>query len=461
MKLFVVSPDCAPGDQRLEINGQGWGLLEQEIPNTADESADFICVSYSWGTGRSPSPFHPPHEVSDRTLPVLATTIAQRPNARKIWIDAFCVPSPSEPSLRASTLQSMGFIYSRASEVVVVLTSEALPVIQQALLSIPLTPAHLDILEAQDWMTRAWTYQETVNARSLCITCDSDSLPPCTSVLIDVMDFFNRLGHSLALLPPRERTRYPRLNALEELLSDYKIAAYLGRSALQVMRVMDERSQTVPEDHFYAMMGAISTELAKAVEGMSPCGAFMALCERKGDYSFVFSSEARDDREGKRWRPREGDLRPIIKLPSCGEGLKGREWDGCLVLDKMVVIGLGTPGPNVRAFIGRWLVGFEEFGAWPDLQPEQAAFEALRTLGFSGSSAYLATEYGLFFPQSPVPRSVDVEILIAIEMIWTLGAPALVRYRDNSSLDEFSYLPGVFFGQIWGPAYVKTSVWLR
>jgi hypothetical protein len=175
MKLFVISPDCKPEDQRLHINGTGWGFLEQEIPSTVGTLSDFLCVSYSWGTGRFPSPFHPEFKVSDRTLPVLLTAIAQRPTARKIWIDAFCVPPPSEPSLRASTLQSMGFIYSRASEVLVVLTSSAIPMLQQAIRSQPLSPSHLAILEAEDWVTRAWTYQEAVNAHGLCIVCTISS----------------------------------------------------------------------------------------------------------------------------------------------------------------------------------------------------------------------------------------------------------------------------------------------
>ncbi|KAK3356833.1 hypothetical protein B0T25DRAFT_630047 [Lasiosphaeria hispida] len=429
MKLFVVSTDCPPEGQRLHINGLGWGLLEQDILSTPNQLSDFICVSYSWGLGRSPSPLHPPYEVSDRTLPVLTTTIAQRPTARKIWIDAFCVPSPSQPSLRTSTLQSMGFIYSRASEVIVVLTSAALPVLQQANLTLPLSKSHLTILEAEDWVTRAWTYQEAANAYRLRITCDGS--PPDTT--IDSMPFFNALGQALASLPSTERTRYPHLNALEDLMADCAVAGYLQRSALQVMIVMDERTQTVPEDHFYAMMGAISTEPARAVEGVSPCEAFMQLCERKGDYSFLFSSERRDEREGMRWRPKEGELKPVLKLPSSGGGLKGEVRGGCLVLEDVVILQLGPPGEGVRGFMERWLVGFKPYGSWPDLEPEQAGFEALRVLGFSGSSEYLRTEHGLVFPQNPVPRSAKyVEILVAVEIVWTLGAPALVRYRDNT-----------------------------
>ncbi|KAK4113568.1 hypothetical protein N656DRAFT_844475 [Canariomyces notabilis] len=328
MKLFVVSPDCASKDQCLQINGMGWGLLEQDVSLdfSSSEQSDFICVSYSWGRGRSPSPIHPPYVVSDRTLPVLVTTIAQRPTCRKIWIDALCVPPPSQPDLRSATLESMGFIYSRAAEVIVVLTPQALPVLEQVRRSSsPLPRAHLDILEAEDWVTRAWTYQEAVNAHRLAITC-ADSPP---GVLVDSMRFFSSLGHALSLLTPENRKRYPRLNGFEDLMADCAVAGYLERSALQVMSIMDVRTQTWPNDHFYAMMGAISTEPARAVERKSPCEAFMALCERKGDYSFVFSSAGRDERAGMRWRPKEEDeLKPIIKLSSWGERLRGQAFKG-------------------------------------------------------------------------------------------------------------------------------------
>jgi hypothetical protein len=182
MKLFMVSPDCPLENQCLQINGTGWGLLEQDISHDLNTPSDFICVSYSWGTGTSASPFQTDFSVSDRTLPVLLTALAQRPTSRKIWIDAYCVPPPSESSLRESTLQSMGFIYSRASEVLVVLTSRAIPVLQQATSADLWSPSHLAALEAEDWVTRAWTYQEAVNAHRLSFTCeDSPPRPQWTS----------------------------------------------------------------------------------------------------------------------------------------------------------------------------------------------------------------------------------------------------------------------------------------
>ncbi|GAB1312053.1 Heterokaryon incompatibility domain-containing protein [Madurella fahalii] len=340
----------------------------------------------------------------------------------------------------------MGFIYSRASEVLVALTSSTIPVLQQAIRSRPLSPSHLAILEAEDWVTRAWTYQEAVNAYRLRITCDDS--PPSTA--IDMMPFFSLIGSALLSLPPTQRKLYPRLSSLEDLLADCAVAKYLERSALQIMTIMDERTQTQPEDHFYAMMGAISTEPAKAVEGIGPCEAFMRLCERKGDYSFLFCKENREERMGKRWRPVECELRPVIKSHSKGGGLRGRVDGGRVVLDGVVVLELGKLGERAKGFIEEWLVAFErmKYGSWPNLETERAAYEALRVLGYSGSGEYLATECGLVFPQNPAPQSAQVKVIVAAGIRWTLGAPALIQFRDDVSSDEYMYEPGVFFGQV-------------
>ncbi|KAK0713957.1 hypothetical protein B0T26DRAFT_783757 [Lasiosphaeria miniovina] len=456
MKLFVISPDCAPEDQRLHINGTGWGLLEQETPSTLGTLSDFLCVSYTWGAGRFPSPFHPEFKVSDRTLCVLLTAIVQHPTARKIWIDAFCVPPPSEPSLRASTLQSMGFIYSRASEVLVVLTSAAIPVLQQASRSHHLSPFHLSILEAEDWVTRAWTYQEAVNACQLRIVCtnpkgfSSSSVLFCLRCRSDMMSFFSLLGSSLGSLTPAQRKLYPRLSSLEDLFADCAVAKYLERSALQVMTIMDGRTQTQPEDHFYAMMGAISIEPTNAVEEIGPCEAFMRLCERKGDYSFLFCKEDRDEGMGRMWRPVGCELRPLIKWHSWGGGLRGSADRERVVLEGIAVLELGKLGERARTFIEGWLLAFERmnYGSWPDLETERAAYEALRVLEFSGNEEYLATECGLVFPQNPAPQSAQVKVIVAVGIRWTLGSPALIQFRDDASSDEYFYEPGVFFGQV-------------
>lgn len=272
------------------------------------------------------------------------------------------------------------------------------------------------------------------------------------------MTFLSSLGYALGTLPAAERGRLPRLNALEDVLADCAVAGYLDRPALQVMAAMDTRTQTWSEDHFYAMMGAISTEPARGVEVRSPAEAFMALCERRGDYSFVFSSDARDEKSGRRWRPRDdGALPAVLRLTVTGPGVDGRVsnvalrgWveGGVLKLEGVVVLKPGKVGDDGRGFIARWLEGSKPGGAYEGLELEEAAFEALRELGFSGSGAWLETEPGLFFPQWwRFPENVQIEVVVAVGIQWRLGSPGLARYRA-SPREDVMYVPGVFFGKV-------------
>ena len=242
----------------------------------------------------------------------------------------------------------MGFIYSQAEEVVVVLTAQARPALERISSESSLLRTHLSLLEQEDWVTRAWTYQEAVNAKRLLISCHEAP----AGTLIDGLAFVSYVGQALNELSPQDRAAYPRLGSFEDVMLDYVMAGYLQRSALQVMSVMDGRTQTWPDDHFYAMIGAISTEPAGNAGLLGPCEAFMSLCERKGDFSFVFSSAPRDSRPGRRWCPVDGpDLLAILKLSGTGRGLRGRLENGCLLLEDVVVLEPAPVSPGGRGFI--------------------------------------------------------------------------------------------------------------
>lgn len=114
------------------------------------------------------------------------------------------------------------------------------------------------------------------------------------------------------------------------------VAGYEERSALQVMSNMDKRTSSRPDDHFYAMMGAISTALTDFSGTIEPCEAFMALCESKGDYSFIYSAAKRDPAFMRRWRPVAGDLPSILPWHSWGAGQPGHKEGSALYLDFMM-----------------------------------------------------------------------------------------------------------------------------
>ncbi|KAK4119467.1 hypothetical protein N657DRAFT_626716 [Parathielavia appendiculata] len=445
MRLSVLSPDFPDGAPTQLFGDRAWGIAELDL-QTSDDTVDFICLSYSWGLGRTPSPFHPTAMVSDRTEPAVSAIIMQRPACQRIWVDAFSVPGEEHPAERAATLESMGFIYSQAIEVIVVLTEQACPAIEQIRQRRDLLPTHLGLLEKEDWVTRAWTYQEAVNAKRLFITCENAA----HGTIVDCTEFLSYLGHALILLPLPERAGYPRLDSFEDVMTDWNVAGYLERSALQVMSAMDTRSQTRIEDHFYAMIGALSNEPAKPVQLLSPCEAFISLCERKGDYSFIFSSVERDTTLGRRWRPVDDPKLPaIIRLPSWGNGFRGRVDDGCLILENVVILKPAPPLPHLDAFMKEFVAGYRPDGAYAGLDFGEAAFKVLQELGFRGTSEYVSTGYGFFFCREQLPQLDSVEILVAAGIRWCLGAPGIARYTQDSDKDEVSfYEPGVFVGSM-------------
>jgi hypothetical protein len=440
LNFLVQVPEPEPGS--IEVRGRFWKLAAQDLDEAADgEEVRFACISYSWGSGREPSPFRADFQVSDRTMPALNAFIRHRPSCKRVWIDAFCVPE--EPEMQAYCLESMGYIYSRAEEVVVVLSSAARPALEHMGDPDRVEFAHLLVLENEGWVSRAWTYQETVNSRDLYITCE-DSI----DTLISGSDFLNCVGYGVSRLdcPPLERRqRFPRLDAFEDIIADYMVAGYGERSALQVMSNMDRRTQSRPGDHFYAMIGAISTDRASSARTMDPCEAFMSLCERKGDYSFIYSAARRDQTPSRRWRPGPGELPSLVPWHCWGASQPGREDEGGLCLDKMVVLGESPVGEDARQFAEQWLASTGCRAEDPQLQVHRSAYTALRLMGFSGSSACISTANGYFFPFESVLPDQLVSLLIATTVGWVFGAPGLACYNDGKGI---SYTPGVLIGSV-------------
>lgn len=452
MHLYLLVPSSSPARATIEVKGRSWSLESYNLDETSNEvDLTYSCISYTWGNGRVFSPLSPSHLVSDRAIPALQSITHHRPSVTRVWIDAFCVPL-SGPE-RHTTLTSMGHIYSQASEVIVVLSSAAQPVLTR--MRDPkarLIVDDLAVLEKEEWVERAWTYQEAVNSRELFITCSS---PPSytASVIIPADRFFSSLGDALAHFQGSivdKLHNYPRLNAFEDIMADYYTAGFEERAALNIMSNMDRRVQGRAGDHFYAMMGAISSgAMTWGEEGVTPCEAFMRLCERKGDFSFIFSAAKRDEVVGRRWRPVAGDLPSILPWHGWGDGQPGKMSDEGLRLDKMAVVYSSPVQEEAKHFIERWLRNFwkDYDHSFPTANIEEAAVAALRLMGFRGSARYVATSEGLFFPYEPIACGEIEDILVSTALRWSLGAPGLVRYAGNGS-SEYQYVCGVFFGHV-------------
>ncbi|KAJ8106323.1 hypothetical protein ONZ43_g7104 [Nemania bipapillata] len=231
MLLYLLERDPVGDGKTIKIGNARWGLKAHNLLTCNPEDLRFICLSYVWGSGTSPSPFEPDHYVSDRTAPALEAVVALRPTCKRIWVDAYCVPI--EQVERNLTLQSMGYIYSNAEDVVTVLSSAAHPVIQQMAVSDRLEQDHLAILEKEEWVTRAWTYQEAVNSRCLSITCEG-----ADSAIVDGDHLLDCVGYTLTRFKDPEaiaeaKRLYPNLDAFQDLIADHHIAAYQERPLLR------------------------------------------------------------------------------------------------------------------------------------------------------------------------------------------------------------------------------------
>jgi hypothetical protein len=191
-------------------------------------------------------------------------------------------------------------------------------------------------------------------------------------------------------------------------------------------------------------MGAISTTPAGFSGTIDPCEAFMALCEGKGDYSFIYSAAKRDLAFMRRWRPVAGDLPSILPWHSWGAGQPGHKEGSALYLDFMMTFQRSPIEEDGERFVRAWLSAVNPTNTQLQLPLYHSAYTVLQTMGFRGSSEYVSTAKGYFFPLEPM-KSDDVVVLVATKVRWVCGAPGLAFIDE---LNERVYIPGVFVGCI-------------
>ncbi|KAF7511499.1 hypothetical protein GJ744_004087 [Endocarpon pusillum] len=453
LHLHFIVRSSAPDSVSLTHCGQTWHISKEERDVSSHEVPEFVCISYAWGGGRVPSPLDNNHSISDNTVPALTAAMSARPRCMRFWIDAFCVPT--EGDSRRATLASMGWIYSLAAEVICVLSPAARSIIDQISKSDSIDEAALNAMEKDEWVSRAWTYQEVVNSPSIFFTCaalgnssatDEDS----SHGLIDGLHFLNCIGYTLSRLPGthlQKSHQFPCLDAFQELIADWRLAMYQERSALQVLTNMDRRTQERPQDRYYAMIGAISRVPPSLSAVGNACEEFMAICEGKGDYSLIFTATERETEEGRRWRPRStANLQSLLPWHLTGESQPGHldNEKGALCLDQMVELQMGEPDDSAMSYIYVWVSLLQEPGD-EKLPREESIFKCLKMMGFKGVSSCLYTEAGYFFPWKPIAHSGTVKIMVSLALTWGVGAPGLACERHGQ---DVVYTPGALIGRV-------------
>ena len=443
--LVERSTDDAAKDTTLTLAGRTLYLTRFSIASTQPRPKH-VCVSYVWGSERVSNPFLiGPQQLSGNTIPALRAVLTSS-DAPAFWIDAFCIPT-SQPD-KCRTLESMGFIYSQAQGVQVILSLAAFPVFRKVQSGDGLDEKELNILEQDQWISSVWTYQEVINSQSLSFVCSS--LP---GISIDGADFLNRLGfrlecykNSTGLDSVDVAERFPRLDSLQDLIADWLTSEYTKSSALAIMSNMDRRMWTDDGNYFFAMIGALSAAPSERSDLLAhPSETLMRICDVKGDYSYIFSSAPRAKAPSPPWRPRPGLLPSLLRWHCWGEAQRGHhDHNAFFWLDDVVPLSPAPLLPASKEHGASWLMTT----ALASGDDDDLAAKVLATLvrmGFTGSGLYISLAEGFFFPQATLPTEAEICVLVSTTIQWTFGAPALVQVHFRG---QWTYAPGVFSGRI-------------
>jgi hypothetical protein len=442
--LVPVTGATPPNAPTIELEGATWTTTD-EAPMVVGDLPEYTAISYSWGSGRTAHPFIPDQSMSDRVIPAIETTIRTlRPAA--IWIDALCFPV-REPA-RTACLRSMGALYGSAAQVIAVLSKPCSALLEEVARRGCLDDAALLLLENDEWVSRAWTYQEIVNSKTFWFAAEG------SSVSLRGMQFLSDIGSAIENYKQAHRwdsflfrTRHPRLDNLEDTIADWLTADFAKRSAYQAMSSMDRRKAETPDDYFNALIGAINPSPlnSRYDTTLHPAELFMQICEEKGDFSFIYSNAPRSDAPGRSWRPRPGRLPAIQPWHTFGDGQSGSLAPSRLRLHNMARVTRGTLSSTADQFITKWLRSSS--GDATSGNTSDQILTRLRQAGFTDCGNPIELEDGYFFPQSAKRVIDDVILFVATGIRWTHGGPGVMVTPQVAGLHRFCDV-GVFVGPV-------------
>lgn len=449
MELHLVLAEEAESSGSTELlAGRGWRLSNDAATPGAHHRTPYHCISYTWGSERSPNLFRQPGEVSSRTRAALEAAILTCPadsaERHAFWIDAVCVPSAGVA--RRATLESMGYIYAQAESVVVVLQSATYGMISRNARSREAySEEEMRILNDDKWIDSVWTYEELVNAKEFFFT--TTGLPSGTRMKGE--DLFNGVGLSLeryktlhALSELQIRQQFPALHAMEDALADRMLGGYLQRSMLTCLAGVANRycDPAWPANRLYALLGTLTQEpswgaVDETVAQLTEKA--MRICEEKGDFSYIYTTEKRE-LAARRWRPLPSDgLSPVLRWHGWGERQPGKLFpEGRLELQEMVRLDLQVlPSSNALSSIQRWLAGMtgsseDELTATGEI--EEQLPRILSEVGFKGSNICHRCRTGLIFAHDVIHDGESLEAYASGSVQWTFGAPGIGTVLDGA-----------------------------
>lgn len=504
MLRLLVPNDNPTSEPTIQLNGRHWEVIEVvEV-----ESPSYVCITYAWGHNVTTNVLYGGSNLmSSRIISVLETAIQalEDPNPA-LWIDAFCLPPRGDP-LRHDAIDQMGDIYLGASKVIVVLSKDSgafLKIAKHGIkgaAGVTHVPA-LKALDQDEWVTRSWTYQEIANAKGWLFVAEGNG----KETAVDGFALLNGLGNAkmayrrhlaqgddTVAAETQTRLQLPHADLLEEVLLACVVGAPLEMSALQVMSNVNRRIQEREEDYFNAMLGAIvrskestsirldwkimaESALVKELENqlqfkdnregsvvdeiLRPlkvayaANRFMQACERKSDYSFIYTTAKRSELDGQGWRPVPEILCPVCPWHSYGASQRGEIHHGRLELQDMFPTQAGNLTASAERFIATWVQIF--FPAESDSHSVEKVRLCLRQVGFSPSDESqrpFVLKDGYFFPQWSVDFSDQLKVYLSSSIRWNFGAPAICVDESGDLQNGGKFVsPGVFIGDVFAIA---------
>jgi hypothetical protein len=466
--LVRTNGQQATSQATVVICGEEWHIKEfgpdAEVP-------PFLCVSYNWEKERVAHPSLVDQTISARTIPVLETVIramsshsvldtaltwafhnestrAQRLSALQLasdalWIDALCVPQ-QQPA-RDLCLLNMSSIFEAASCVIAVLSSTCRIALQKIQKKESLILDDLVAVESDNWITRAWTYQE--QALSQLFFCCAERAPEVLlsqlqflgAMVVGTTDYVDAQGEKRIEIA----NIFPRIDKMEELLAESEIFEHVGRPVFQIISAMAHRNATVTADHFHAMVGLVSKTLINPSlqSGTTPADYFMELCAANNDFSFMFCTNERSTIMGRKWRPTStaSSLTPVVtRLLVSGNGMAGSIKESHIELQNMACFKTKKPNPVLSAV-----------GAFTQIPLANEVLSILRAKDFQGHGQQIEVEHGYFFPFSPTPNPNGLIVAICLDVTFTQGAPGILLRPKGDDVYEFCDV-GVFVGRFTG-----------
>lgn len=335
--------------------------------------------------------------------------------------------------------------------------------------------SQMQLLEADPWISRVWTYQELINGHPTYFT----TAHPTEVSIVHPQRFFDCVGFSLdrwkrttGSSALTARSTFPNLNTLEDTIGDILLNGMFEISALSILSNMALRSYDpkYPKNRLLASLGALTTEVSWGPPSLTMgdlSEKFMGICEGKGDYSFIFTSDKRMEIPGRRWRPDPNQHErgePVHLIPlinwycNTGETQRGHVGVNGLILENLVplqraekldtviekeidIFLYGDKGFEVNK-PGSGRIGVLHGDEGNESQPA-ALLGFFVQVGFRGCGEHIICADGYFFPQESISKAESVEVFASLSLPYLFGHAGLARWKDRSVV---RYCAGIFTG---------------